>query len=220
MRSASRRTRWPRLDGPDGSRNRRRIARPSIRDRIARLDWVAIERALDERGYATIPSLVARDECARLAALYPRRAALPDARRHGAPSLRRGRVQVLLRPAPAARGGAARRALHPPRRGREPLGGGARDRDVPADARGVPGALCGGGAAASDAASPPLHERRLQLPAPGSVRAARLSAPAHVPAERGGRGLHRRRVPARRAAPTPAVTRRGDRAPAGRRDRL
>jgi len=70
MRSASRRTRWPRLDGPDGSRNRRRIARPSIRDRIARLDWVAIERALDERGYATIPSLVARDECARLAALY------------------------------------------------------------------------------------------------------------------------------------------------------
>ena len=70
MHSASRRTPWLGLDGPDGSRNRRRIARASIRDRIARLDWAAIQRALDERGYATIASLLTRDECARLAALY------------------------------------------------------------------------------------------------------------------------------------------------------
>jgi hypothetical protein len=48
----------------------RDITSPPIPSRIARLDWAAIERGLDERGYATIPSLLARDECARLAALY------------------------------------------------------------------------------------------------------------------------------------------------------
>jgi uncharacterized protein len=42
----------------------------TIRDRIARLDWPAIERDLDERGYATTPALLTRDECRRLAALY------------------------------------------------------------------------------------------------------------------------------------------------------
>ena len=48
----------------------RHIASASLPNRIGRLDWPAIERDLDERGYATIPSLLTRDECARLAALY------------------------------------------------------------------------------------------------------------------------------------------------------
>jgi len=48
----------------------RDIASASIPNRIRRLDWAAIERSLDERGYATIPSLLVRAECAQLAALY------------------------------------------------------------------------------------------------------------------------------------------------------
>ena len=42
----------------------------SIPDRIARLDWRALERGLDERGYATTPTLLTPEECRRLAALY------------------------------------------------------------------------------------------------------------------------------------------------------
>jgi hypothetical protein len=48
----------------------RHIASASLPNRIGRLDWPAIERGLDERGHATIASLLTRDECARLAALY------------------------------------------------------------------------------------------------------------------------------------------------------
>ena len=43
----------------------------SIGNRIARLDWPAIERSLDERGYATTPALLTGEECRRLVALYP-----------------------------------------------------------------------------------------------------------------------------------------------------
>jgi len=42
----------------------------SLPDRITRLDWPAIERELDERGYATTPALLTRDECRQLTTLY------------------------------------------------------------------------------------------------------------------------------------------------------
>jgi uncharacterized protein len=57
-----------RLTGPAYRDKGRSIA--SIRDRVVRLDWPAIERSLDERGYATTPALLDAEECARLAALY------------------------------------------------------------------------------------------------------------------------------------------------------
>jgi hypothetical protein len=42
----------------------------TIARRVARYDWPALERALDDRGYATM-SLLGPGECAELAALYP-----------------------------------------------------------------------------------------------------------------------------------------------------
>jgi hypothetical protein len=42
-----------------------------IKDRLAALDWSAIERSLWEYGYAKTPPVLTPDECAELAALYP-----------------------------------------------------------------------------------------------------------------------------------------------------
>src|SRR5207245_273281 len=47
------RRRHPRLDGAPPPREGRAIARWSIQQRLARLDWEAIARNLDERGHAT-----------------------------------------------------------------------------------------------------------------------------------------------------------------------
>ena len=41
--------------------------------RLNALDWTALERTLDERGYATIPALLAPARCAELAAMYDER---------------------------------------------------------------------------------------------------------------------------------------------------
>jgi len=46
------------------------VAGRSIKDRLAGLDWEAIEHALDERGYATTPTLLSREECAELVGLF------------------------------------------------------------------------------------------------------------------------------------------------------
>ena len=48
----------------------RAVAAASIPARIARLDWPAIEDALDEQGYATTPALLEADECAALGRLF------------------------------------------------------------------------------------------------------------------------------------------------------
>jgi hypothetical protein len=39
-------------------------------DRVAAADWPAVAAALDERGHATVPSLLSAEECRELAALY------------------------------------------------------------------------------------------------------------------------------------------------------
>ena len=41
--------------------------------RLAALDWIAIARSLDERGYATIPSLLTLARCTELSAIYDER---------------------------------------------------------------------------------------------------------------------------------------------------
>jgi hypothetical protein len=44
--------------------------RGSIHERVARLDWAALEESLDDRGYATTPPLLTAAECAELIRLY------------------------------------------------------------------------------------------------------------------------------------------------------
>ena len=44
---------------------------PPIKDRLAALDWPAMERSLWEHGYAKTPPVLTPDECAQLVALYP-----------------------------------------------------------------------------------------------------------------------------------------------------
>ena len=73
---------------------------------------------------------------------------------------------------------------------------------------------------AADAAAPQIRGRRLQLPAPGSLRRAGVSAAGDGAAERAGAGFRRRRVPAGRAAAAHAVEGRGRAARAGRRGDL
>lgn len=46
------------------------MRRPTIRERIARVDWQAAERSLWELGYARIPSILTPAECAALVSLY------------------------------------------------------------------------------------------------------------------------------------------------------
>jgi hypothetical protein len=48
----------------------RSIAGSSIQERLARLDWAAIERSLGERGCATTPPLLDAGECGDLAGLF------------------------------------------------------------------------------------------------------------------------------------------------------
>jgi hypothetical protein len=45
--------------------------RDAVRERVAALDWSAIEASLWERGFATSPRLLEPPACAELAALYP-----------------------------------------------------------------------------------------------------------------------------------------------------
>ena len=86
----------------------------------------------------------------------------------------------------------------------------------PAGARELSRALPRRRADQADAAAAAVRRRRLQLPAPGSLRRARVSAAGHGAAVAAGRGFHRRRVRAHRAAAAHAVARRGRAARAGR----
>ncbi|HEV8716752.1 MAG TPA: 2OG-Fe(II) oxygenase [Candidatus Binatia bacterium] len=45
--------------------------RETVKERIADLDWQAIEQSLWERGYAKTPPVLTLDECAELIRLYP-----------------------------------------------------------------------------------------------------------------------------------------------------
>ena len=44
----------------------------AIAARLGRMDWAGIESSLDALGYATMPSLLSREECAEIAGLYAR----------------------------------------------------------------------------------------------------------------------------------------------------
>lgn len=53
-----------------GRSNRMSKPRPSIKDRIAALDWAAISDSLDNFGCAIVKSVLTRHECQSLAAMY------------------------------------------------------------------------------------------------------------------------------------------------------
>ena len=44
---------------------------PTTKSRTSAYDWQALARELDDRGYAVLPKLVSREECVRVAELYP-----------------------------------------------------------------------------------------------------------------------------------------------------
>src|SRR5258708_7360500 len=93
-------------------------------------------------------------------------------------------------------------------------------RALPSRSQSIPQALPRRRPAPADTAHPQVRGGRLQLPAPGPVRRACLSAAAHPPAVGPGARLHRRRVRHDRAASAHAVARGGGAARAGRRGDL
>ena len=86
---------------------------PSIQDRIAALDWAAMTRDLDSFGCTTVKSVLTREECRSLAALYQRddifRSTIVMAR-HG---FGRGEYKYWSYPLPEIVAG-LRTALYPP----------------------------------------------------------------------------------------------------------
>jgi hypothetical protein len=49
------------------------VLEKTLQSRLAMLDWPQIRARMDERGYATLPPILAPEECASLIALYERR---------------------------------------------------------------------------------------------------------------------------------------------------
>ena len=86
---------------------------PSIQDRIVALDWAAMTRDLDSFGYTIVKSVLTREECRSLAAMYGRddifRSTIVMAR-HG---FGRGEYKYWSYPLPEIVAG-LRAALYPP----------------------------------------------------------------------------------------------------------
>jgi hypothetical protein len=55
--------------------------------RVASLQWDAIERQFEERGYAVAPNVLSAKECSELAEQYREEQALPQSSRHGSSRL-------------------------------------------------------------------------------------------------------------------------------------
>ena len=192
-------------------------------ERVDALDWDRVASDLDAHGCAVLERLLAPE---RVRARWPRSTRTTDMfrsrvvmARHG---FGRGEYKYFSYPLPGAhRRACARRSIRACRpianRWNEAMGIDVR---YPAEHRRVPRALPRGGPAQADAAAAAVRAGRLQLPAPGPLRRARLPAPGGDPAVGARPGLHRRRVRADRAASADAVAGRGRAAPAGRRRRV
>jgi hypothetical protein len=89
-----------------------RQARPGIAPRVAAVDWRNIEAALDRYGCATAPHLLTPDECAALAALYPRDELYRSRIAMGRHGFGRGEYKYFAYPLPDIIG-ALRAAIYP-----------------------------------------------------------------------------------------------------------
>ena len=151
--------------------------------RVAGLDWTRIEEELDAAGCAVAPSLLTPAECAALAASYqgeaPFRSRVIMAR-HG---FGRGEYKYFAYPLPPVVA-ALRTALYPH------LAGVANrwnikleiDRRFPGTHEAYLRRMPRRRASPANAAPAAIRRRRLQLPAPGPLRRARVSAAGRHPA--------------------------------------
>ena len=173
-----------------------------VADRIAALDWAALDRAA-RRAAASPDAAGPRRRGVRGARRAVRRRPLPLARRHGAATASaRASTSTSTTPLPALVDECAARPY-------PPLA--AIANDWAAAARGGGVAIRPSSTSSSRAATragqtrptplhPALRRRRLQLPAPGPLRRARVPAAGRDGAEPRGDRLRGRRVRARRAA--------------------
>ena len=150
---------------------------------IDALDWPAIEADLDAFGCAVAPKILSPQACREIAAMYARgqrfRSTIVMAR-HG---FGRGEYKYFADPLPelvaALRRGFYRRLAPIANRWNAAMGVDVR---YPAEHDGISRPLPRGRPDAADAAPAALRPGRLQLPAPGRLRRARLSAPGRDPA--------------------------------------
>ena len=159
--------------------------------RVAAFDWTRIAGDLAAQGSAVLEQLLSPEECREIATLYPQ-----DDRFRSrivmAPSwLRTWRVQVLRLSAAGADRWTAHRALSSPGADRQSLERGDEDRRaLSRRACRFSRALPSRRTDASDAAAAAIRCRRLQLPASGPLRRARVSAAGGDPAVAAGPRLH------------------------------
>ena len=177
---------------------------------IAGMDWARVGTDLDGSGWALLKGLLTAKECETLAALYDDEKRFRSTIVMARARLRPRRVQVFRLSVAGHRRGVApalyARLVPIANRWNEAMKIAVR---YPNSARRIHRALPRGRPDAADAAAPELWRRRLQLPAPGPLWRARLPAAGGDPAVGAGRGFHRRRVRADRAAAAHAVARRG-----------
>jgi hypothetical protein len=74
---------------------------PGLAARLRSLDWPAIEQSLDERGYASLPRLLAPPDCRRVAALWEQRGRFRSAVVMERMRFGRGEYRYFARPLPA-----------------------------------------------------------------------------------------------------------------------
>ena len=139
---------------------------------VSSFDWAGVAAHLDAHGWARLDALLTGDECDAVAALYEderRFRSHVRMERHG---FGRGEYKYFAYPLPERLGGlrsAVYEELRPIANGwNEAMG---KPDALPGGARRVPRGLPRGGAVAADAAPAALRRGRLQLPAPGPVRA-------------------------------------------------
>jgi O-6-methylguanine DNA methyltransferase len=190
-------------------------------DRVARIDWGRAAAELDAAGSAILPNLLSEAECRAIAALYPDEAQFRSRivmSRHG---FGKGEYKYFAYPLPDLIA-ALRSALY----GRlAPIANSWNER-MSLDGRypETHAAFLDSCHQAGQLRPTPhpaaIWARRLQLPAPGSLRRPGVSPPGRNSAVFAGRRFYRRRVRLDRAAAAHAVAAGSRATDAGRRRRL
>ena len=211
----------PGMNAPRKDASRLDACSTRPRSASASYDWEALAAELDAYGCAVLEKLLTPEECREIAALYPDEGHFRShilMARHG---FGKGEYRYFKYPLPDLLGG-LRTALYPRLAGvanewNERMG---IDERYPDEHAAFLEAVPRRRPDAPDAAAAAVRAGRLQLPAPGPLRRSGVPDPGRDPALGAGRGLHRRRVRADRAAAAHAEPRRGGAAAPGRCGRL